>query len=580
MFTSMLVVISLAIGQAGPAPAPGFLSQMPATDKQMPVGFGQTQNVIPAAIPPVPGAAILAQPAPAVPKAEDKKDDGKKDNGNGKKDEEKKNGDGAIEVFSPAKTFFREYPALRVWFPNCLGKPDEPKKEEEKKPDDEKKNGNGNGNGEEKKAEEPPTRRGFDAPFMSPPFPSGEWQGAPVPGQPLGDPTPLTKALWAIQCDGIGDCLKENRIKMYGWVDASTNWSSNNNSNGPGGYWARANRLDLDQLVFRIEREVDMVQTDHFDWGFRSSVLFGEDYRGTIAGGWGSDQLLRRNNLYGWDPIEQYIDLYNPFIAQGALLRIGRYAALPDIEDPFGPDNYMMSHSLVYLADTATQTGVLLSVKLSDQWTVQVGVNAGDDMAPWYQGARVAGFLGLRWVSCDNKDSIYTCLNQINNAEYSHFTVDGQAAGHNNFNSLVSTWQHKFSDKCFTKTEGMLLWENNAAVGGSINLGPTEPWAAEGPVTPLPGRSLAYGLVNYTGYALSKDDAIVFRSEWWRDRRGLTTGFAGNYINVGLGLTHNFSSNLLIRPEIGFYHNCNQPAFDNGLRQNAVIAGCDLILKF
>ena len=212
-----------------------------------------------------------------------------------------------------------------------------------------------------------------------------------------------------------------------------------------------------------------------------------------------------------------------------------------------------------------------------------MGVNAGDDMAPWYEGARAAGFFGLRWVSCDNKDSIYTCLNQINNAEYSHFTSTANQLVITTSIASVSTWQHKFSDKFFTKTQGMLMWEYNAEIGGSANLGPLEPYGGGGglsPATALPGQSLAYGLVNYTGYALSKDDAITFRSEWWRDERGLTTGFAGNYIDMGIGLTHNFSSNLLVRPEIGYYRNCTQPAFDNGLHQNAVIAGCDLILKF
>ena len=41
----------------------------------------------------------------------------------------------------------------------------------------------------------------------------------------------------------------------------------------------------------KFEREADTVQTDHIDWGFRSCVLYGEDYRYTTAGGWGLTQL-------------------------------------------------------------------------------------------------------------------------------------------------------------------------------------------------------------------------------------------------------------------------------------------------
>jgi len=117
--------------------------------------------------------------------------------------------------------------------------------------------------------------------------------------------------------NSIGQWLKDERIRMYGWVNASTNWTTNKNTNGPDSYWLRANRIELDQFVFKIEREVDSVQQDHIDWGFRSCILYGQDYRFTTAGGWGGDQLFIHNLLYGWDPIEQYFDIYFPHFFAG-----------------------------------------------------------------------------------------------------------------------------------------------------------------------------------------------------------------------------------------------------------------------
>ena len=78
---------------------------------------------------------------------------------------------------------------------------------------------------------------------------------------------------------------------------------------------------------------MDSVQTDHIDVGFRSSFLYGIDYRYMTAGGWTSGQLLKHNNLYGYDFTEQYVEVYTPQVAQGMIVRVGRWIACPDIEN-------------------------------------------------------------------------------------------------------------------------------------------------------------------------------------------------------------------------------------------------------
>jgi hypothetical protein len=433
----------------------------------------------------------------------------------------------------------------------------------------------------QKAAEKPEYRRALPAPLASPPLPSGEWQGYPLIGIP---PDTTRYALMkTLQGTLAGDVLDSNRIRLYGWLNGSANWSTSKNANSPDSYWFVANSVQLDQAVLRVERQVDSVQTDHIDWGFRSTLLYGIDYRYMTAGGWepASTQLLKHNLLYGLDFTEQYLDVYIPWVAQGLIVRVGRWIACPDIETQFAPDNFLGSHSILFTFDTYTQTGVMLTLMLNKQWMVQAGINAGNDMAPWYKGAIPCGMFGVRWVSKDNNDSIYAVLNQINNAQFRHFEIDGQPAGHDNFNYPVVTWQHRFNDQIHTRTEAYFMWQRNAELGGTPSLGQPQSFGGGGgDGMLLPGLSLAYGVVNYTMLVTSKRDFITVRNEWWRDERGMRSGFPGNYSSHTIGLTHNFSPDLQIRPEIGFYRNWTQPAFDLGTRQNMVLCGVDMTLRF
>lgn len=438
---------------------------------------------------------------------------------------------------------------------------------------DETCNGNGNGNGDA----EPP-RRAMPAPFDSPPFPSAEYQGFPLVGVPVSSSVyPLMKAIYDGPC---GDAIKDSRVKLYGWINASGNWSTCDNSNTILSYWVKPNSVVLDQAVLRLERETDSVQTDHIDVGFRVTGDFGIDYRYFTAGGWFSDQLLVHNLLYGWDPTEVYTEVYIPWIAQGMKLTIGRWIACPDIETQFAPDNYMGTHSIQFTVDVYTETGVMATIMLNKQWTVQACIHSGADMAPWYKGAVPAGMFGLRWVSKDNNDSVYTVLNAINNAEFQYFDLRGVPAGHHNYNIIQSTWQHRFSKTILTKTEAYLLWERNAAVGGTPSIGPVQFNSGGGLGATVPGLSLDYSVLNYTMFQLSKIDFLTFRNEWAKDEHGTRYGFRGNYTGNAIGLTHNFNSVLQVRPEIGYYRNWNIPAFDNGARKDMWLYGLDATLRF
>lgn len=424
-----------------------------------------------------------------------------------------------------------------------------------------------------------PKRRALPAPFPAPPFPTAEYQGFPLIGVPT-DPLNQWPLMKVLQGSGCGDVLYDNRTRVYGWINGSGNVSNCRNSNTVDSYWVVPNNVMLDQAVLRVERQPDTVQTDHIDVGFRSTVDYGIDYRYFTAGGWFSDQLLVHNRLYGFDPTEQYLDVYVPWVAQGLRLTIGRWIACPDIETQFAPDNYMGTHSLQFTVDVYTETGVMATVMLNKQWTVQAAIHAGADMAPWYQGAVPCGMVGVRWVSKDNNDSFYTVLNAINNAEFQYFDLRGVPAGHHNYNIIQTTWQHRFNERIHTKTEAYLLWERNSSVGGTPSIGPVQFNSGGGLGAFIPGLSLDYSVLNYTMFMLSKWDFIVFRNEWAKDETGFRYGFRGNYTGNAIGWTHNFSPQLQVRPEIGYYRDWNVPAFDNGARKDLLQIGVDVTLRF
>jgi hypothetical protein len=425
-----------------------------------------------------------------------------------------------------------------------------------------------------------PPRRAMPSPFESPPLPGSEYQGYPL----FGIPNDFT--IWPLQqmLQGtpVNTFLLDNKVRVYGWVTVEGNVSSSKNSNTPDSYWIRPNKFDMDQALIRFERMPDTVQTDHIDYGFRSTLMYGIDYRYMTAGGWFSDQLLKHNELYGYDPTEQYLDIYIPWVFQGMQVRIGRWIACPDIETQFAPDNYMGSHSLLFTFDTYTQTGVMFSFMLDKQWEFQVAFHSGTDMAPWYKGALFTGAAGIRWVSESNNDAYYGWLNAINSSTFRRFEQYGQPMGHDNFNYYVQTWEHRFNKDFVTKTESYFMWQRDAVVGGTPSAGPTKPYGGGGGIGPdIPQQfTLTFGVLNYTEIVISKRDFITIRNEWWKDTDGERSGFPGTYTSHAIGLSHNFSPYMQIRPEIGFYRNWTQPAFDLGTRKNQVMAGFDFTLRF
>jgi hypothetical protein len=410
-----------------------------------------------------------------------------------------------------------------------------------------------------------PTRRALEAPLDSSPFPNSDWGygGSTTIGVPDGNVYPLMTALK----------LQNSRTKVYGWIDPSFNISTSDKNNFPVSYDIFPNSVVLNQAVVYIERLPDTVQKTHFDFGYHLTGFFGNDYRFTTAKGYFSQQLLQKNRRYGFDPVLEYVDLYFP-VKDGLNIRAGRFLSVPGIEAQLAPNNYNMTHSLLYTIDPFTETGIIGTLKMNKQWIVQLGLSAGHDVAPWTVDRKPSLIACVDYSTASNHDNFYACANGINDGKYAY----------NNLQDYDATWYHKFNAKWHSATEAWYMYERSVpnVAGNVANPIPAET-GADGAVCKagvVTCTAPEYAIVNYLNREINTKLAIGFRSDFLDDKKGQRTGFATKYTENTLYATKYFGSTMLMRPEIRFDHSWDELAYNNGKARNQFFAGMDVIYKF
>ena len=466
----------------------------------------------------------------------------------------------------------------------------------------------------------PPSRRDDwpTTPQSTPPMPFAEWPYGGTTNLGVTRPSSIDSPLMAaLGNTSLGQAMNDNHIQVYGWINAGGNLSNNTvrGGNAPAAYDYNPNTVQLDQAVLYIERLPDTVK-DHIDWGFRIAPIYGENYRYTTAFGLWSSQLLNHNSNYGYDMPMAYGEVFIPQVAEGLLVRVGRYISIPDIEAQLAPNNYMYTHSMTYTFDNYTNTGIQSTLALTKNWIVQLGVSVGTEAMPWHWGATIANpfpnplypdntmlkdpgakpslAAGVRWTSDSGNDNVYVVADGINGGNW----------GYNNLQWYGITYYHKFNDQWHISIESYDIHQNN--VLNANNPTALAAWAAGGtPFSPqympfnAPGLALCSnpGLFSctaesrsflwYLNYSPTKLDNISWRFEWFDDVEGQRTGVKTNYIETGLGWQHWFSPQIEIRPEFSFYRSLNGFAFNGnsnlGIAPNkntALIGSADIIIHF
>ncbi len=410
-----------------------------------------------------------------------------------------------------------------------------------------------------------PPRRGLPAPLDSPPFPAADWGygGSPDIGAPDGNTYPLMAAL-----------RHENaRTKIYGWVEPTINFSTSGSSNFPLSYTVYPDRLELDQAVVYIERLPDTVQNTHFDYGYHFTALYGTDYRFTTAKDYLSQQLLHFNRRYGFDPVLEYFDFYFP-VMNGLNFRLGRFLSVPGIEAQLAPNNYDLSHSLLYSIDPFTDTGLFATLKLNPQWIVQLGISAGHDVALWSDDARPSAIACLDYSTASNHDNFYACANGINAGAYAY----------NNLQDYDLTWYHRFNGKWHTGTEAWYMYERAVPnVAGNVahpvapELGANGAFCRTGE---LRCTAPEYAIVNYLNREVNTKFMYGFRSDFLDDKKGQRTGLASKYTENTLYATRYVGTTVIFRPELRFDHSWDLRGYNDGKSRNQFFFGADLIYRF
>jgi hypothetical protein len=473
------------------------------------------------------------------------------------------------------------------------------------------------------------------APQTTPPMPFTEW--------PYGGTTNLgvnraasvdSPFMVAMAPTDVGKWMAKNNLQFYGWVDVGGNISTSNvrGGNSPAAYDYNPNTAQLDQAVIYIERTPDTVQTDHVDWGFRVSAIYGENYRYTTGFGYDSYQLLKYNNNYGYDFPMIYGEFYIPKIAEGFLIRFGRYISLPDIEAQLAPNNYMYTHSMTYTFDNYTNTGIQGTLAATKNVILQLGFSIGSDTSvghlgqqipnlyvqsllaggatpaqaaaadPLYPGkvmnkdpgARPAITACARFQSNNAKENIYLCGDAINGGQY----------GYNNLQWYGVTYYHTFNEHWHISTEFYHLQQNGVP---NVDNPITQNIIASGG-TPFSPQFLPFNAPNgahchslnqlscnapemsgvfYLNYSPRPLDNFSLRGEVYDDIVGQRTGTATTYYEAGVGWQHWLSPQIELRPEVTYYHAANQAAFNGNSntgiapnRKTQVVASGDIIVHF
>ena len=410
-----------------------------------------------------------------------------------------------------------------------------------------------------------PAKRGLPFPLDSPPFPNADWGygGSPDIGAPDGNVYPLMTALkWA-----------NNKTKIYGWIEPGVDFSTSGHTNFPFSYNIYPNRLELDQAVIYVERLPDTIQKSHFDWGYHLTAFYGMDTRFTTAKGYFSQQLLLFNRQYGFDPVLEYADLYFP-VAQGMDIRFGRFLSVPGIEAQLAPNNYTYSHSLLYTIDPFTDTGIIGTVKLTDQWLVQLGLSAGHDVAPWTPDRTPSAIACFAYTTKGGNSNYYACANGINSGKYAY----------NNLQEYDGTWYHRFNKTTHIATEAWYMYERSVPnIAGNV-VNPVNPEIGANGAFCLPGQlrctAPEYAVVNYVEKEITPKLYLSFRSDFLDDKKGQRTGYATKYSENTLMLGKWIGSTVLFRPEIRFDRSYDLKAYNSGTHNNQLIFASDVIFKF
>jgi hypothetical protein len=386
----------------------------------------------------------------------------------------------------------------------------------------------------------------------------------PAPEQPALErpsaasaPTPTaTPDRWmlmkALQGTWPGPLLDGSRLQLSGWVEMGTTFGSAPSNNLPLGFNYRDNTISLQQNWVRFERPVVTSGTTEPTLGFRTDLILpGTDYRFTVARGLLSDQLTAKNGMpltYGIDPVQFYAEAYFPTIGRGLDVKIGRFYGQYGVQSIEAPSNALFSHTYTFLDNPFTQTGVVATLQLTPEWSIQSGLVVGQDV--FFDGGELNYIGNVKWARTDGRDtatlSVILCSGRFN-----------QPRGISNANLVDLVVTHKINSRLVYTFETLGGTEMNVPGIGTAN------WL---------------GVVNYLTRDFTPRLSGTARLEFWDDAQGLRTGSRGLYTALTTGLNIHPRKDLIFRPELRYDYNQESRPFQG--QHGLFTAAMDVILRW
>jgi hypothetical protein len=399
------------------------------------------------------------------------------------------------------------------------------------------------------------------APASAEPAPPAATAATPPPaanGPPADKP-------WTIpQLRGL-DALG---IKTTGWLEQGATFNSLNpsdRSNGPLATNDRSDDYQMNQLWLAFVRPVK-TDGDGFDIGGRVDVVYGTDWR--YGDSLGLESVInQRNDTYGLILPQFYLEIgWNDLT-----VKIGHYAACLGYELVPAPANFFYSHSYALgYSEPILETGVQADYKLSDNWSINAGLDTGWGM--FEDNNDKPGFLGgLKWHSDNESTSL----------SYEIAAGPKDSAGQDQLYTYALVLKQKLSEK--------LLYVAQQNMGGAAGADPR-----------TGGYARWYGLDQYLIYDLTPKLSVGTRVEFFRDEEGAAVagignlnngwmalpGFAGTFSEWTTGLNWRATPNLVVRPEArwdwygGSENVKGQLPFGDGQHAGQFTFATDLVLTF
>ncbi len=408
-----------------------------------------------------------------------------------------------------------------------------------------------------------PSAAGAQAAATNPAVSPGATQAAvnpdPPPG-PAADPKP-----WKLP----QPCLTQSLgIDISGWLEPGVTvntLSPRDRWNGPVATNDRSNDFEMNQFWLTFLRPVK-TDGDGFDIGGRVDLCYGTDWRYGDSPGL-EQRFDYQHQLYGLVLPQMYVEIG----IDDLTIRLGHYAACMGYELVPAPANFFYSHSYAMgYSEPILVTGGRAEYKLSDNWSVNAGLN--DGWGNFEDPNNAFDFLGgVNWQNDEKTTSL----------SY-QFTFGREGpTGTNRIYDAALVFKQQLTKKLLYVAENDMGSdsEGNPRTGGSAC------W---------------YGLAQYFLYTITPKLSAGTRIEWFRDEEGSRVagvgnlnygwmgapGFEGTFTELTFGLNYLPNLNLVVRPEIrcdwysGSTNVAGQLPFGDGTRSQQLLLATDMVFTF